>query len=439
VARIAKQVLDSSEAPPHVVHRGPIGFVYLAEDASPTLAAELAEAIASEALVPTMMVKDGTDGAIVWTRARRLRLPEERAEVFGPDHPNLDRVSEDTIALVRHESAGAITLFGWDRDHTVSFKHENGAHGGPGPRETSGFWIHPQEMTSASPAGVLRPSDLRELCFHVLDPDRPHLPFPRPTPVAEPVLRRVRLMTYNVHGCRGMDGRYSTQRIARVIANARPDVVCLQELDQVRTRSGGVDQVHEIAAQLETEYQFHSVVEIDDGRFGNAVLSHYPLSVIRTGALPRLRSVNLVERGVLWVEVDVDGLRLQVLNTHLSILRVERHLQIEGLVSDWLRDERVRAPLVLAGDLNASMGSRSVRRLEDVLHNVTERSAPASSTWSSRFPMRRIDHVLTDANSRVLRVDVPRSRLSRVASDHLPLVVDLECRSDETMNDTLRR
>ena len=441
VLRAAERVLDR---PPEVVHRGPVGFVYVPDGTPPPVVIELAGAIAREADLPTVLVANrsesdagaaGEFGAFVWTRGARWRLPEDRAEVFGADHPHLDRVTEDTLALVRHESAGSIVLFGWSRDRSLSFKHENGAHGGPGVRETSAFLIHPRDIHprdvdgAGDPARVLRPSDLRELCLEALDPARPHVASSKRFRSPEPVRRRVRVMTYNVHGCRGMDGRYSVRRIARVIASAHPDVVCLQELDQVRTRSGAVDQVHEIAALLETEYHFHPVVEVDDGRFGNAVLSHYPSTVVRSGALPRLPPMNLVERGALWVEVDVDGLKLQVLNTHLSIFRPERHLQVDALVRDWLTDPRLRAPLLLAGDLNASLGSPSVRKIETVLRNISARGPAAHSTWSGRFPVRRIDHVFADAASRVLSIDVPRTRLSRVASDHLPLVVDLEIRS----------
>ena len=60
----------------------------------------------------------------------------------------------------------------------------------------------------------------------------------------------LRILTYNVRGCRGTDGRLSPERIAAVIAAARPDVVALQELDAGRARSGGLDQAHDIARGL---------------------------------------------------------------------------------------------------------------------------------------------------------------------------------------------
>ncbi|MBZ0268792.1 endonuclease/exonuclease/phosphatase family protein [bacterium] len=240
-------------------------------------------------------------------------------------------------------------------------------------------------------------------------------------------------MTYNVHGCRGMDGRYSVERIARVIARERPDVVCLQELDHRRTRSGGVDQAREIAARLENEYRFHSVREAADGLFGDAILSSLPLHLVRAAPLPSIESrLELEPRGVLWVEVEAGGHRIQVLNTHLSISERERRLQADALVGEeWLGDPRCRGPLLLAGDLNATSMSYTGRRLASLLRDTARLRTrapgePRPLTWSGRMPVLRIDHVFASGHFAVQRLDVPRTRLTRTASDHLPLVVDLE-------------
>ncbi|HMB68126.1 MAG TPA: endonuclease/exonuclease/phosphatase family protein, partial [bacterium] len=142
--------------------------------------------------------------------------------------------------------------------------------------------------------------------------------------------------------------------------------------------------------------------------------------------LPRMASrLPLVERGVLWVEVDVGGAAVQVLNTHFSIHERERRLQVRELVGDrWLASPDCTGPVVLAGDFNASPDSRIVRSVETRLASVAAGGRPR--TWSSRMPVRRIDHVFRSDELEVRGVSVPRSRLSRTASDHLPLVVDFE-------------
>ncbi|MGQ0721916.1 MAG: endonuclease/exonuclease/phosphatase family protein [Candidatus Eiseniibacteriota bacterium] len=416
---------------PRVVHRGSVGFVYLPRGTAVQRRDELALAMATEGGVPMVLAADADGAALVWTgSARPLRLPADSAEILG-DHPYREQVAEDVLRVVHHESAGELTLLGWSRNGSISFKIENGAHGSAGPRETSAFLLLPPEMSHRLPAGAaLRPLDLRSLARDVLDPRTPHISIRRARArrsEPDPRIRRIRVMTYNVHGCRGMDGRYSTQRIARVIARASADVVCLQELDHGRTRSGGVEQAVEIARQLEKEFRFHAVAEIDDGLFGNAVLSSHALRLRASGALPRLDSrIALPARGVLWVEVDLDGVVVQVLNTHLSIHERERRLQAADLVDNWLRRSEGRDTRVLAGDFNASAGSWTARTIERVLRNVAaDGPRDAAHTWSGRVPLRRIDHVFVSEDVRVAGAHVPRSRLTRVASDHLPLVVEL--------------
>jgi endonuclease/exonuclease/phosphatase family metal-dependent hydrolase len=253
-----------------------------------------------------------------------------------------------------------------------------------------------------------------------------------------PELVRLRLMTYNVHGCRGMDGKFAPHRIARVIARERPDVVCLQEVDQERTRSGSIDQVAVIARRLRTDYRFHAVAEVDDGRFGNAVLSAHPLRLVAAGPLPaaaRAKEMfNLEDRGAVWVTLQAGDKVVQIINTHLSILEQERREQAEALLGPaWLGHPDCKGPVILTGDFNASPESWALRRLETRLRNAvgSERKDRDLRTWSGRVPLRRIDHVLVSETVEVMGAYVPRTHLSRVASDHLPLVVDLVCRLGE--------
>jgi endonuclease/exonuclease/phosphatase family metal-dependent hydrolase len=184
------------------------------------------------------------------------------------------------------------------------------------------------------------------------------------------------------------------------------------------------------------------VAEFDDGNFGNAVLSRHPLRLVATGSLPGWKSISRLEdRGVLWVEVDLGGSQLQVMNTHLSILDQERRMQVDALLSEqWLRNPDLEGPVVLCGDFNASGRSRTLRRLDSVLRNVGTTSGngsdPRLHTWSSRLPMRRIDHLFASEELRVQSIHVPRNRLTQVASDHLPLVVDLWCpHCDQTVDE----
>ena len=233
-----------------------------------------------------------------------------------------------------------------------------------------------------------------------------------------------RVMTYNVHSCVGTDGKLDTQRIADVIARAEPDVVALQELDVCQSRSGGVNQPEWLAEQLNMHAHFTAARACDDGHYGNAILSRHPFEVLSEGGLSRRRGE---ERAVQWLKLSIGGHAVSVMNTHLSIHFRERLLQIDQLLgAEWLANAEQGVPLVVCGDLNSSQFSPVYRRLRRDLVDVQHaQGARARPTWPSRLPLFRIDHVFASPSLRVSRCEVRRDALSQVASDHLPLLVEL--------------
>ncbi|MBK5289658.1 MAG: alkaline phosphatase family protein, partial [Acidimicrobiia bacterium] len=284
-----------------VTAQGPLGHVYAPRTLSDDELDAFANAIVEDAGVPLALRRGPRAGhAIAHTAGGRFELPDDALQVLGPDHPYRAQVAADLVALCEHPDAGEIIISGWRLDgDQVSFPFEHGAHAGPGPSETSAFVLTPSDTPfapSPTPA-VTRPRDLRETAFAVLGGARP-----RPSQSDEHSRRGVRILTYNVHSCVGIDGRLSPERIARVIAKHAPDIVALQELDVRRSRTGGLDQARAIAEALEMSLEFHPTVTVADEQFGDAVLSPHPLRLVRTGVLP---GIGLEPRGAIWVEVDV--------------------------------------------------------------------------------------------------------------------------------------
>src|SRR5678810_1134499 len=97
---------------------------------------------------------------------------------------------------------------------------------------------------------------------------------------SEFTLPRLRVATYNVHGCVGMDRQRSESRIAEVIASMSADIVGLQELDLGRSRSSHADQAALIAAQLGWKYHFHPAMRSGDEQYGNAIVSRFPIAPV---------------------------------------------------------------------------------------------------------------------------------------------------------------
>lgn len=240
---------------------------------------------------------------------------------------------------------------------------------------------------------------------------------------------RLRVATYNVHGCVGVDRQRSETRIAAVIAELSLDVIGLQELDLSRSRSAGVDQAGIIAGELGWHRHFHAAMQSDGGHYGHAILSRYPLSVRRTACLPGSAPFFCREpRAAIGMDVATDFGSVHVVNTHLGLGRRERLLQAELLTSaEWIENSSPDSPLILLGDFNSLPGSRSHRTLSRSLRDVRRLIRPVLScrTFPTSFPMVAVDHIFVNAALQPVSVSVHRTPLSRVASDHFPLVAEL--------------
>ncbi len=239
----------------------------------------------------------------------------------------------------------------------------------------------------------------------------------------------LRVATYNVRGCLGMDGRRSETRIAEVIAMINVDVIGLQELDLNRRRSAGVDQAAVIADQLGWYRFFHPALRAAEEEYGDAILSRYPIRLRQACELPSVTTLVCPEsRAAIWVEIETPAGTVQVINTHLGLGRRERFMQTQLLAGPvWLGRVPTQDPLVLMGDFNSLPASAAfqllARQLRDTRTLVTP--APSLRTYPTWFPILAFDHILVNERLCVNSVTVVRNAETRIASDHFPVVADL--------------
>lgn len=240
---------------------------------------------------------------------------------------------------------------------------------------------------------------------------------------------RLRVATYNVHGCRGLDARRSEKRIADVIAALDVDVIGLQELDLNRRRSAGVDQAAVIADQLGWHRFFHPALRVADEQYGDAVLSRYPMRLRQARELPSVTTRICPEsRAAIWVEIETPGGAVQVINTHLGLGRRERLTQAQLLAGpEWLGSVATEDPLVLMGDFNSLPGSPPFQLLTRQLRDTRTLVSPSPSlrSFPTRYPLLAVDHILVNERLGVNSVAVVRNAVTKIASDHFPVVADL--------------
>ncbi len=242
-----------------------------------------------------------------------------------------------------------------------------------------------------------------------------------------------RIMTYNVHRCLGTDGKLSPQRIAGVIAACDPDIVALQELDVGRVRTGSIDQAAAIARELGMQSHFHPALRVMGEEYGDAILTKAHSTLVKAGVLPSPKTPHRREpRGALWVVTQLAGQRLDIVNTHLGLTRAERSMQVGALLGpEWLGGHPQDGALILAGDFNVGRRSRSYRRISDCLHPARDATGRRRlRTFPSRLPMLSLDHVFVSDSIEIVDVRTVRTKLTRIASDHLPLLAEFRILRD---------
>lgn len=244
---------------------------------------------------------------------------------------------------------------------------------------------------------------------------------PQPRPARAPGERQpLRLVTYNIHKCRGMDGRTRPDRIVEVLAKLDADIIALQEVVGAGPDEEG--QAAYLGARLGMGWVMNATRLLRGKAYGNAVLSRWPIVEDYCCDL----SVAAREpRGCQRVDIDVAGKTLHVFNVHLGTAVRERRTQAP-LLAEFVADPQVPGPKVLLGDFNEWIRGLTSKTLSTMLEGVDLTTYLRSRrTYPGVLPMLHLDHIYLAGGVTVEHVSLPRTRLTLVASDHLPLVAEV--------------
>jgi len=241
--------------------------------------------------------------------------------------------------------------------------------------------------------------------------------------------RPLRVLCYNIHWAKGMDGKYDVGRIADVINREKPDLVALQEIDVGVERSGRVHQIRELAKLTGLAARFGPTQAFQGGLFGNAVLTSLPILDVSIHPLPYTEAtpeLTTYPRGAIAVTVEApDGRPLRFVSTHFQHNvpedRVAEAKAVNRLFADDLRT-------ILAGDINARPEEEPVQILLEQWANATD--DPPSPTVPVVDPRSRIDYIFYRPAS---AFDLKEARVipEVVASDHRPVFAVLETTPDD--------
>jgi len=233
----------------------------------------------------------------------------------------------------------------------------------------------------------------------------------------------MRLLSYNIHkGIGGRDRLYRLHRIIGVIEHENPDIICLQEVDRNVKRSRFDDQPRILAEYFRAEsYLYQLNVRLKDGGYGNLLLSRWPFVCSHQISL---HYQNSKPRGAQLAVVDSPEGKFQVVNFHLGLSEGIRVWQVTHLLEHNLFCESADLPTLIAGDYND--WRNTLGRGPFARHRFTQVTTPAFRFRS--FPayaaVGSLDKAYFRGPIEIRQARIVRTPLARVASDHLPLVID---------------
>lgn len=238
----------------------------------------------------------------------------------------------------------------------------------------------------------------------------------------------IRVMTYNIHHGEGLDGKVDIERIARVIRDARADIVALQEVDRGVERTKKIDIMTMLADQTGMTYAFGRNIDYQGGEYGNGILTRFPILEEKNFHYRMIREGE--QRGLLQLVLEAQGEEFVFMNTHIDYRGddTERVMNV-GEIRSAAKAHGAR-PVIACGDFNDTPESRTVSLLKEDFFDAWEVGGTGPGlTYPADTAKKRIDYVFVSKTkgpvSGTLRVLSARV-IQTHASDHLPLLVDLE-------------
>ncbi|MDX1408587.1 MAG: endonuclease/exonuclease/phosphatase family protein [Saprospiraceae bacterium] len=237
----------------------------------------------------------------------------------------------------------------------------------------------------------------------------------------------ITVLTFNIYHGETMRGDFDLDVIARVIIDAQPDLVALQEVDVRTNRARGMDLVTELALRTGMTPSFARAMPYDGGEYGEGILSRWTFIETRTIPLPYLPGEE-PRAAALAVIVVPSGDTIAFMGTHLAHEgRAGRSLQARALVREL---QGITMPVILAGDLNDTPGSEPINILESVC-TPTYRPVHPAYTYPSHSPEKKIDYIMyaPDDRWKVMETTVIADS---IASDHCAYRAILRLTPDRT-------
>ena len=237
---------------------------------------------------------------------------------------------------------------------------------------------------------------------------------------------RLRIVTYNIHKCRGMDARVRPDRVAAVLKEIKPDIVALQEVVRGTGAALGADQAGYLADSLDMHLAFGENRKYRQAPYGNAILSRLP---IEDAMNYEITASWREKRGCLRADIKMkNGRLLRLFNAHMSTGYLERRKQVTMMVGkQMLGNPEFEDSRILVGDFNEWTKGLTTKLLSTHMQAVDlKKFLKKKKSYPGVMPFLHLDHIYFDKFVSLTHFEVFNTKESRLASDHLPMVADFE-------------
>jgi len=246
---------------------------------------------------------------------------------------------------------------------------------------------------------------------------------------------RFRIVTYNVHKCRGLDRRVQPERIIQILKDMNADIIALQEVLSIEGKRLEDNQARFIAEELGFSYRIGENRRLNGGGYGNVTLSRFPLLFSHNYDLSHH---GREERGCLRTDIRLGKKSvLHLYNVHLGTAYRERRQQARRILNlEILKNGNLTGPRILLGDFNDWTRGLTSRLLADHFQGEDiRRYLRRSRTYPGLLPCLHLDHIYFDKTLEIEWAVLHRSRKALIASDHLPIVADFRWRNVQRITD----
>lgn len=229
------------------------------------------------------------------------------------------------------------------------------------------------------------------------------------------------VLSYNIHHCNppSLPDTIDVESIARVIHEAQPDLVALQEVDVHTERSGKqLDQAKALAELTNMYVYFRESIPYRGGSYGLAILSKFPILEKEGYDLPAVEGIASEPRSMVMITVQLPGgQKLKFGSTHLDYTDAATNLLQARAITKLCEGESL--PLIIAGDFNAEPQSESINHLDQHFSRTCQEGC--AGTVPVQAPTKTIDFILFRPDT-LLKVQQHKVIPETYASDHRPVM-----------------